>query len=331
MKFLAPTIDKRPEVLLRVLNSTRNCNTQATAALPNLSSRIQTYISRSRDPYLNLSIEHFLFEKSPPGSKILFLYTNRPCVVIGRNQNPWLEVNLRLLTPEHAAIRPSATRQQTLGSVDLVRRRSGGGTVFHDEGNVNWSVICDVSEFTRDKHADMIVRALRKLGVDRARVNQRHDILLDQGGMPTIVNEKDMHTKTYTEKSGMPSCSLKVSGSAYKLARNRALHHGTALLNSPNLDIISSYLHSPARSFITAKGVESVPSPVGNIGICNQSFEKAVLSEFAAFYGGSATVPGLCFVGEELLGEMAIADGMRELKVIPTTQSPRFDPLLTVL
>lgn len=307
MKLLASKIDKRLDVLIRVLNSTRSCSTRATVDLPDLSSRTQTYISRSRNPYLNLSIEHFLFEKSPPGSKILFLYTNRPCVVIGRNQNPWLEVNLRLLNPENTAIHPSATQQPTLGSVDLVRRRSGGGTVFHDEGNVNWSVICDVSEFTRDKHADMIVRALRKLGIDRARVNQRHDIVLDEGGI---------HKMVCTDKLGMSSDPLKVSGSAYKLARNRALHHGTALLNSPNLDRISSYLHSPARSFITAKGVESVRSPVSNIGISNQSFEKAVLSEFSALYERPTTIPSIRFVGEELLGEMAIADGMRELKVI---------------
>ena len=326
MKFLVSRINKRPEVLIRALNSIRSCSTQATAVLPNLSSRVQTYISNSRDPYLNLSIEHFLFEKSPRGSKILFLYTNRPCVVIGRNQNPWLEVNLRLLNPKNAASHPPAPRQPTLGSVDLVRRRSGGGTVFHDEGNVNWSVICDTSEFTRDKHADMIVRALRKLGSDRARVNQRHDIVLDPDGTHTIIDDGTIHT----EQPGVPSSPLKVSGSAYKLARNRALHHGTALLNSPNLDRISSYLHSPARPFITAKGVESIRSPVSNIGISNQSFEKAVLSEFSALYDGSTAVTSPHFVGEELLSEVAIADGMRELRVI-RQHKQRFDPLLTVL
>ena len=227
-----------------------------------------------------------------------------------------MEVNLRLLNPENAAIDPSATPQSTLGSVDLVRRRSGGGTVFHDEGNVNWGVICDMPEFTRDKHADMIVRALRKLGVDRARVNERHDIVLDQGGIPTIIDETDMHRTAYTENPGTPYRPLKVSGSAYKLARNRALHHGTTLLNSSNLDVISNYLNSPAKPYITAKGVESVRSPVGNISISNPSFEKAVLSEFAALHEGATTVPNLRFVGEELLCERAIADGVKELKVI---------------
>lgn len=69
---------------------------------------------------------------------ILFLYVNRPSVIIGRNQNPWLEVNLPLL---NAARGRPETEPPGLGAVDLVRRRSGGGAVFHDEGNVNWSTL----------------------------------------------------------------------------------------------------------------------------------------------------------------------------------------------
>ncbi|KAL2033022.1 hypothetical protein VTO58DRAFT_106194 [Aureobasidium pullulans] len=149
-----------------------------------LDQPIQSYISRSSDPYINLSIEHYLLQKSHPESSILFLYVNRPSVIIGRNQNPWMEVNLGLLnaasTPANS---PSRIENEPpgLGDVDLVRRRSGGGTVFHDGGNVNWTVISPAATFTRDKHAEMVTRALRSCGVSRSRVNERHDIVLDQG------------------------------------------------------------------------------------------------------------------------------------------------------
>jgi lipoate-protein ligase A len=260
---------------------------------------------------VNLSIEHYLFQKAPPGSKVLFLYTNRPCIVIGRNQNPWLEVNLNLLQPKVAGITPTS-EPSALGPVDLVRRRSGGGTVFHDEGNVNWSVICDAADFTRDKHAEMVVRSLRRLGIDRARVNERHDIVLDQGSEIFPVDKNDTHKTPFTSENAA-SPPLKVSGSAYKLSRNRALHHGTALLQSPNLHIIPHYLHSPAKDFLVAKGVGSVSSPVGNIGIGNAEFEQAVRAGFTATYGdGSQEVEE---VDESLLSDGEMKKGYTELKV----------------
>ncbi|KAK5002631.1 hypothetical protein LTR60_007050, partial [Cryomyces antarcticus] len=245
---------------------------------------VQSYVSTSRDPYLNLSIEHYLLQKSPPSSKIMFLYVNRPSIIIGRNQNPWLEVNLGLLN----AVPPNNARDTeppSLGSVDLVRRRSGGGTVFHDEGNVNWTVICPSAIFTRDKHAEMVVRALRELGVDRARVNERHDIVLDQGTtFEAAVDRQDTHRTPYTVTDNAGPRPLKVSGSAYKLTRSRALHHGTCLLSSPNLNVIPHYLHSPAKPFIKARGVESVSSPVGNINIPNDNFMEVVKRKFADIY-----------------------------------------------
>ncbi|KAK6955696.1 hypothetical protein Daesc_003339 [Daldinia eschscholtzii] len=147
-------------------------------AVSHPSNRVQVYISRATDPYLNLSIEHFLLQKSPPDSVVLFLYTNRPCVVVGRNQNPWVEVNLGLLGPGRSKV-VDGSGDDNQGPVLLVRRRSGGGTVFHDPGNVNYSVICPPASFDRNKHAEMVVRALRSLGVSGSRVNERHDIVLD--------------------------------------------------------------------------------------------------------------------------------------------------------
>ncbi|KAF2018069.1 hypothetical protein BU24DRAFT_421085 [Aaosphaeria arxii CBS 175.79] len=298
-----------------------------TEKLTNPKNRVQSYLSTSDDPCLNLSIEDYILRKSPPESYILFLYTNRPCVVIGRNQNPWTEVNLSILNV--ADLKQSAQLKETeppaIGNVELVRRRSGGGTVFHDEGNLNWSITCPRTDFTRDKHAEMVVRALRKLGVNRARVNERHDIVLDQGNKELPVDPEDTHRTTYTLEDGASPRPLKVSGSAYKLTRGRALHHATTLLASPNLHIIPQYLRSPAKPFIEAKGVESVSSPVGNIGLDDAIFRKEVQKQFGAMYAkvGEAVVD---FVGDEYLNIPEIKKGYDELKTKEwiLSQTPQF-------
>ncbi|MCJ1346317.1 Biotin/lipoate A/B protein ligase [Peltigera leucophlebia] len=149
--------------------------------------------------------------------------------------------------------------------VQLVRRRSGGGTVFHDHGNVNYCVICSTADFNRDKHAEMVAGVLRTY-TPRARVNERHDIVLDQGNFQEDdrPDPADMH-RTGFHREGTTPPPLKISGSAYKLTRLRSLHHGTCLLNSWNIDTISEYLRSPARPFLKARGVESVRSPIGNV------------------------------------------------------------------
>jgi lipoate-protein ligase A len=284
------------------------------------ANKVQSYISRSRDPYLNLSIEDHILRTSPPDSTVLFIYTNRPCVVIGRNQNPWSEVNLGILhAAHHGKLAPKDSEPPAIGDVDLVRRRSGGGTVFHDEGNVNWSIICPRTEFTRDKHAEMVVRALRKLGVDRARVNERHDIVLDQGSKRRASDPQDTHASPYTADAGGPT-PLKVSGSAYKLTRARALHHATTLLASPNLHIIPQYLRSPAKNLIQAKGVESVSSPVGNIGVDVEKFQERLQTEFGSMYGTTKS-PTVQFIGEELLDLPDIKKGYDELLVRRTRLS----------
>ena len=242
------------------------------------SNKSQIYISGSRNPYLNLSIEHYLLQKTPADSMVLFLYTNRPSVVIGRNQNPWVEVNLGLLGSGPL-------------SVDLVRRRSGGGTVFHDEGNVNYCVICPTQSFNRDKHAEMVVRALHKLAVTSAEVNERHDIVLGNN-----------------QEGSRP---LKVSGSAYKLTRLRSLHHGTCLLSSPNIERIGSYLRSPAKPFIKARGVDSVSSPIANIHVPNADFEQSVTREFRDLYGPREPI----IVMENAMDVPDIRKGVEELTV----------------
>ena len=187
-----------------------------------------------------------------------------------------------------------------------MRRRSGGGTVFHDAGNVNYSVICPPAAFDRNKHAEMVVRALRRLGVASAKVNCRHDIVLD-AAEPSA--EQDACPAQ--DKPG----TFKVSGSAFKLTRLRSLHHGTCLLSSPNLARISELLRSPAAPFIKARGVESVRSRVRNVGVGNADFEEGVREEFGRMYGGFDVD---CLVGDGALDIPSVRDGMAELKVCET-------------
>ncbi|KAH6608238.1 lipoate- ligase a [Trichoderma cornu-damae] len=235
----------------------------STDAASHPSSRVQIYTSNSTDPFLNLSVEHHLLRITPPDSTVLTLYVNSPSIIFGRNQNPWLQVNLNRLA--RIAQQPSGVGW-TDSPVQLVRRRSGGGAVFHDGGNVNFSVICPPERFDRDRHAEMVVRALKALGRPNARVNHRHDIVVDA-------------------PSGARAASFKVSGSAYKLTRLRALHHGTCLLRSPNLAGIPGLLRSPAQGFLDARGVDSVRSPVSNVDVGNDEFKAAVVGEFESAYG----------------------------------------------
>jgi lipoate-protein ligase A len=286
-----------------------------TDTLSDPKNKLQSYLSTSSDPYLNLSIEDHILRKSPPDSTVLFLYVNRPCVVIGRNQNPWTEVNLGILDAARHRTADVETEPPGIGAVDLVRRRSGGGTVFHDEGNLNWSITCPRNDFTRDKHAEMVVRALRKLGVDRARVNERHDIVLDQGHEKRESDPQDTHRTPYTVDDGTLPKPLKVSGSAYKLTRLRALHHATTLLSSPNLHIIPQYLRSPAKKHIQAKGVESVSSPVGNIGLEVKPFQQRLQEEFANMYAATGDANVVATVGDEHMNIPDIKKGYDEIRV----------------
>jgi lipoate-protein ligase A len=286
------------KILYKRFNST-------VANISQSAKRAFIFRSTTTNPYINLSIEHHLFQSAPAGSRILFFYVNDPCVIIGRNQNPWVEVNL-------LALSRGINSDGDSTPIDFVRRRSGGGTVWHDAGNVNWSVICDLNEFTRDRHVEMVTRGLRRLGVGRARVNERHDVVLDQGDLEELVDESDLHVSPYMSGEKTP---LKVSGSAYKIARNRALHHGTALLDSKHLGRIGEMLRAPAREFINAKGVESVRSPVANLGVSREDFEEKVEEEFSAMYHIDREDVQAVDAGDECLEIEAVRKGVEELQV----------------
>lgn len=208
----------------------------ATALTPDRS----IYVSNSTNPYFNLSLEDWLFRHKPHKEPLLLIYRDEPCVVIGRNQNPWKEVNVR------------ASRRT---GIPFIRRRSGGGTVYHDLGNTNFSIHLPRTSFDRHATAQVILRAVRSLGIN-AHVNDRNDICVGKE---------------------------KVSGSAYKIVNNRAYHHGTMLI-STRLDMLGDLLHSDKETMHT-KGVASVRSPVHNLQQFNPSVshERFIESAVLAF------------------------------------------------
>lgn len=184
---------------------------------------MKIYTSLERDPFFHLSVEEWLLRES--AETAFFLYQNRPSVVLGRFQNPWLECDLSWMKSQ---------------GVELVRRPSGGGTVWHDEGNVNFCWVGPLAGFKKDAALEVVKTRLADLGVSVS-INARHDL---------VVPQSDGTTR-------------KVSGSAYKQTKDRALHHGTLLING-DLTKLNRALASPHKLTET-RSIASVRSVVMNL------------------------------------------------------------------
>ncbi len=212
----------------------------------------KVFISKFTDPFINLSIEDYLFRHVISNSNnnycpsILFLYQNDPTVVIGRAQNPWLETNLHWIKEN---------------KINLIRRQSGGGTVYHDLGNLNYSFLALTPLYQVDQHLRILIDALANLGLD-AHANKRHDLYINEDG---------------TEK--------KISGSAFRKASDRAFHHATLLIDS-NLDnLITSISSNFKIDQSSAKGVKSIRSKVANLNQLNPNINinyiiKVIVEEY---------------------------------------------------
>ncbi|CEH12919.1 Lipoate-protein ligase A [Ceraceosorus bombacis] len=267
----------------------------------------QAYFSRCFSPTFNLSLEEHLFRTRPSHIPVCLIYRISPCVVLGRNQNPWKELDVL---------------EMRRLELQWVRRRSGGGAVYHDLGNVNYSFHVDKADFVRSTHSELVVRALNAepiglqspqpgspsatefLGTQAgAYVNGRNDICVRVrlgGGSDLSANDGEAGPAT-PEAGGDESqlqpellgAERKVSGSAYKLINARAYHHGTMLL-SAQLSTLGSSLRPIRGEALQSKGVASVPSPVVNLcaayphrahALDLENFEQGVLKEFERKYG----------------------------------------------
>ena len=176
---------------------------------------------RTKDPYLNLAIEEYLFLNST--EDIFMLWQNEPTVVIGKNQNAFAEIDMAYIEKNN---------------IHIARRITGGGAVYHDIGNLNYSYI---SSSNGDKTLDFeyftrpIIEVLGTLGI-KAYLSGRNDILAD---------------------------GKKFSGSAQYSFGGRTLHHGTLLFDS-DFTVLSSVLKVDEEKIIS-KGIKSVRSRVINL------------------------------------------------------------------
>ena len=178
-------------------------------------------ISTSTNPYFNLATEEYLLKNND--EEIFLVYINEPCIVVGKHQNLLSEINL-----QHALEH----------NIKLARRISGGGTVYQDLNNLNFSFIhncTNLEQINFTKFTNPILEALRKMGLDVS-FSGRNDLLID---------------------------SKKISGNAMHIFKTRVLSHGTLLFNT-DLIQLSAALKNQPQKYID-KSIKSVRSKVANI------------------------------------------------------------------
>ncbi|MFW6308713.1 MAG: lipoate--protein ligase family protein [bacterium] len=201
-------------------------------------------ISTSFNPFLNLALEEYIYNNFAGDKVILYLWQNEQAVVVGRNQNPWQETRPELLKKS---------------GCHLVRRQSGGGAVYHDTGNLNFTLLMSDEHYDEDRQFTFLQEALQGVGI-KAQKSGRNDLLVK---------------------------GKKISGSAFYRGQNQSYHHGTLLLDS-NLENLRKYLQ-PSLAGLDVRGVKSVSSPVINLteiepSLTVSDLKKTLQKSLSRFY-----------------------------------------------
>ena len=212
-------------------------------------------VSNSFNPWYNLAVEEMLLHGIRQQETVLYLWQNHNTVVIGRNQNAWKECRWELLHQEGGK---------------LARRLSGGGAVFHDRGNLNFTFLAHRKYYDLEKQLQVILDAVAGLGIP-AKFSGRNDIL---------------------------AAGRKFSGNAFYKDGDRAYHHGTILV-AVDFTKLSRYLQVSKEKMAT-KGIDSVQSRVINLselrpGLDIDLVREALKSSFRSLYsprGGEVVLEG---------------------------------------
>lgn len=178
--------------------------------------------SDKTDPYYNLALEQFVFDELDKSDSYFMLWQNHNSIIVGKHQNTAGEINADYVRENN---------------IRVARRLSGGGAVYHDMGNLNFTFIADADSKNYDfaTFCQPVIAALAQLGV-KAEVSGRNDMTID---------------------------GKKFSGNAQYMRKGRIMHHGTIMFDS-NLEILTEALNvSPDK--IQSKGIKSIKSRVTNV------------------------------------------------------------------
>jgi lipoate---protein ligase len=220
--------------------------------------------SASLNPWWNLAVEEYLLDRVEKNQAILYLWQNQNTVVIGKNQNAWRECRTEKLESEGGK---------------LARRLSGGGAVFHDTGNLNFTFLVSRENYDLERQVKVILAAVKSLGIE-AEMSGRNDLTVE---------------------------GRKFSGNAFCFRRNSAYHHGTVLV-SADFSKLAGYLQVSEEK-IKSKGIKSVQSRVVNLceyrpTLTTEEMADALSKAFKLSYGGLAVETGTGDMDSAVLAEL---------------------------
>lgn len=213
-------------------------------------SKLQVLISNQHNPFLNRAVEQYLTDNQKEGIVTMYLWKNQQTVVIGYNQNPYSECNVKLLFDEGG---------------HLMRRGTGGGAVYHDLGNINFSFVADYKLYDVPKQLSVIQEALKQYGLE-VEISGRNDLTC-QG--------------------------RKFSGNAFSKGLKNNLHHGTLLIKTDGAMMQRYLIVDKAK--LLKNGVKSVASRVVNLSelvpeLTSENIKQPLIDAFERVYDEKASI-----------------------------------------